>query len=135
MIADSARAVERGRYPAEALKNWTAVKGMFQLDLHDARIIKQVGRSASPYRPAAWTISGNWPTLEINARINDDPEFKTALYGGTVAPSRRATRGRSMPSPRAIRRSRSGTPSASAASRRSCSSLLLQPTTTTSPCS
>jgi aldehyde:ferredoxin oxidoreductase len=28
----------------------------------------------------------NRPTLEINAKINDDREFKTALYGGTVAP-------------------------------------------------
>jgi aldehyde:ferredoxin oxidoreductase len=27
----------------------------------------------------------NRVTLEINARINDDPEFKTALYSGTVA--------------------------------------------------
>jgi aldehyde:ferredoxin oxidoreductase len=28
----------------------------------------------------------NRPTLEINAKINDDREFKTALYGGFVAP-------------------------------------------------
>jgi len=27
----------------------------------------------------------NRVTLEINARINDDPAFKTALYGGVVA--------------------------------------------------
>jgi aldehyde:ferredoxin oxidoreductase len=27
----------------------------------------------------------NRPTLEINAKINDNPDFKAALYGGTVA--------------------------------------------------
>lgn len=85
VIADSARAVERGRYPAEALKYRMAVKGLFQSDPHDARIIKgfALGLAVST---RGMDHLRNRPTLEINARINDHPEFKTALYGGTVAP-------------------------------------------------
>ena len=85
VIADSARAVERGRYPAEALKYRMAVKGLFQSDPHDARIIKgfALGLAVST---RGMDHLRNRPTLEINAKINDNPEFKTALYGGTVAP-------------------------------------------------
>ncbi|HEX9899448.1 MAG TPA: aldehyde ferredoxin oxidoreductase C-terminal domain-containing protein, partial [Candidatus Methylomirabilis sp.] len=85
VIADSARAVERGRYPAEALKYRMAVKGLFQSDPHDARIIKgfALGLAVST---RGMDHLRNRPTLEINAKINDNREFKTALYGGTVAP-------------------------------------------------
>jgi aldehyde:ferredoxin oxidoreductase len=85
VIADSARAVERGRYPAEALKYRMAVKGLFQSDPHDARILKgfALGLAVST---RGMDHLRNRPTLEINARINDNPEFKTSLYGGTVAP-------------------------------------------------
>ena len=85
MIADSARAVERGRYPEEALKYRMAVKGLFQSDPHDARIIKgfALGLAVST---RGMDHLRNRPTLEINAKINDNREFKTALYGGTVAP-------------------------------------------------
>ena len=85
VIADSARAVERGRYPEEALKYRMAVKGLFQSDPHDARIIKgfALGLAVST---RGMDHLRNRPTLEINAKINDDPEFKAALYGGTVAP-------------------------------------------------
>src|SRR5262249_21085878 len=40
VIADSTRAVERGHYPAEALRYRMAVKGLMQSDPHDARILK-----------------------------------------------------------------------------------------------
>ena len=85
VIADSARAVERGRYPAEALKYRMAVKGLFQSDPHDARILKgfALGLAVST---RGMDHLRNRPTLEINAKINDNPEFKAALYGGTVAP-------------------------------------------------
>lgn len=85
VIADSARAVERGRYPEEALKYRMAVKGLFQSDPHDARILKgfALGLAVST---RGMDHLRNRPTLEINARINDDREYKAALYGGTVAP-------------------------------------------------
>jgi aldehyde:ferredoxin oxidoreductase len=85
VIADSARAVERGRYPAEALRYRMAVKGLFQSDPHDARIIKgfALGLAVST---RGMDHLRNRPTLEINAKINDDPKFKASLYGGTVAP-------------------------------------------------
>jgi aldehyde:ferredoxin oxidoreductase len=85
VIADSARAVERGRYPAEALKYRMAVKGLFQSDPHDARIIKGFALGLAVATRGMDHLR-NRPTLEINAKINDNPEFKAALYGGTVAP-------------------------------------------------
>jgi len=85
VIADSNRAVDRGRYPEEALKYRMAVKGLFQSDPHDARILKgfALGLAVST---RGMDHLRNRPTLEINAKINDDREFKTALYGGYVAP-------------------------------------------------
>lgn len=83
-IADSTRAVERGRYPEEALKYRMAVKGLFQSDPHDARILKAFALGLAVATRGMDHLR-NRPTLEINARINDDPEFKTALYGGKVA--------------------------------------------------
>jgi aldehyde:ferredoxin oxidoreductase len=85
VIADSARAVERGRYPEEALKYRMAVKGLFQSDPHDARILKgfALGLAVST---RGMDHLRNRPTLEINAKINDNRKFKTSLYGGTVAP-------------------------------------------------
>ena len=93
VIADSARAVERGRYPAEALKYRMAVKGLFQSDPHDARIIKgfALGLAVST---RGMDHLRNRPTLEINAKINDNREFKTSLYGGTVAPEPTAHEGK-----------------------------------------
>lgn len=84
VIADSARAVERGRYPREALRYRWAVKGLFQTDPHDSRILKgfALGLAVST---RGMDHLRNRPTLEINPRINDDPEFKRALYGGEVS--------------------------------------------------
>ncbi|MCC4117220.1 MoaD/ThiS family protein [Aromatoleum toluclasticum] len=84
-IADSARAVERGKYPAEALNYRMAVKGLFQSDPHDARILKAFALGLSVATRGMDHLR-NRVTLEINARINDDAAFKTELYGGSVAP-------------------------------------------------
>jgi aldehyde:ferredoxin oxidoreductase len=83
-IADSARAVERGKYPAQALDYRMTVKGLFQSDPHDARILKAFALGLSVATRGMDHLR-NRVTLEINARINDDPAFKTALYGGTVS--------------------------------------------------
>ena len=83
-IADSARAVERGKYPAEALDYRMAVKGLFQSDPHDSRILKAFALGLAVATRGMDHLR-NRVTLEINARINDDPQFKTALYGGSVA--------------------------------------------------
>jgi aldehyde:ferredoxin oxidoreductase len=85
VIADSSRAVEKGRYPEEALKYRMAVKGLFQSDPHDARILKGFALGLAVATRGMDHLR-NRPTLEINARINDNVEFKTALYGGHVAP-------------------------------------------------
>ena len=83
-IADSTRAVEHGKYPPEALDYCMAVKGLFQSDPHDARILKAFALGLSVATRGMDHLR-NRVTLEINARINDDPDFKAALYGGHVA--------------------------------------------------
>jgi aldehyde:ferredoxin oxidoreductase len=83
-IADSARAVERGKYPASALDYRMAVKGLFQSDPHDSRILKAFALGLSVATRGMDHLR-NRVTLEINARINDDPAFKAALYNGTVS--------------------------------------------------
>jgi aldehyde:ferredoxin oxidoreductase len=84
-IAASTRAVEQGFYPAEALNYCMASKGLFQSDPHDARILKAFALSLAVSTRGMDHLRGR-PTLEINARINDDPGLKTAIYGGVVSP-------------------------------------------------
>lgn len=84
VIADSARAVERGKYPQGALSYRMAVKGLFQSDPHDSRILKGFALGLAVATRGMDHLR-NRPTLEINAKINDDPVFKTRLYGGSVA--------------------------------------------------
>jgi len=84
VIADSSRAVDRGKYPAEALKYRMAVKGLFQSDPHDARILKGFALGLAVATRGMDHLR-NRPTLEINAKINSDSGVKTALYGGYVA--------------------------------------------------
>jgi len=84
-IACSSRAVELGKYPPEALAYCMASKGLFQSDPHDARILKAFALGLAVATRGMDHLR-NRATLEINARINDDPEFKTALYGGVVSP-------------------------------------------------
>jgi aldehyde:ferredoxin oxidoreductase len=84
VVADSTRAVERGHYPAEALKYRMAVKGLMQSDPHDARILKAFALGLAVATRGMDHLR-NRVTLEINARINDDPAFKERLYGSPVS--------------------------------------------------
>jgi aldehyde:ferredoxin oxidoreductase len=84
VIADGTRAVEKGHYPAEALKYRMAVKGLMQSDPHDARILKAFALGLAVATRGMDHLR-NRVTLEINAKINDDPAFKAQLYGGPVA--------------------------------------------------
>ena len=84
VIADCARAVERGKYPREALRYRVTVKGLFQSDHHDARVLKAFALGLS-VATRGFDHLRNRVAMEINARINDDPAFKAALYGGKVA--------------------------------------------------
>ncbi|MCA1561416.1 MAG: aldehyde ferredoxin oxidoreductase [Acidobacteria bacterium] len=83
-LADGTGAVEKGHYPAEALKYRMAVKGLMQSDPHDARILKAFALGLAVATRGMDHLR-NRVTLEINARINDDPAFKTRLYGGPVS--------------------------------------------------
>jgi aldehyde:ferredoxin oxidoreductase len=83
-LADSTRAVEKGHYPAEALKYRMAVKGLMQSDPHDARILKAFALGLAVATRGMDHLR-NRVTLEINSRINDDPAFKARLYGGAVS--------------------------------------------------
>lgn len=84
VLADSTRAVERGHYPAEALKYRMAVKGLGQSDPHDARILKAFALGLAVATRGMDHLR-NRVTLEINARINDNPSLKAELYGGPVS--------------------------------------------------
>jgi aldehyde:ferredoxin oxidoreductase len=75
--------VVNGHYPAEALKYRMAVKGLMQSDPHDARILKAFALGLAVATRGMDHLR-NRVTLEINARINDDPAFKARLYGGPV---------------------------------------------------
>jgi aldehyde:ferredoxin oxidoreductase len=84
VIADSSRAVEKGHYPPEALDYLMAVKGLTQSDPHDARILKAFALGLAVATRGMDHLR-NRVTLEINAKINDDPGFKRELYGGDVS--------------------------------------------------
>jgi aldehyde:ferredoxin oxidoreductase len=84
VLADSARAVEKGHYPAAALKYRMTVKGLWQSDPHDARILKAFALGLAVATRGMDHLR-NRVTLEINAKINDDPAFKAELYGGPVS--------------------------------------------------
>jgi aldehyde:ferredoxin oxidoreductase len=84
VIADSSRAVERGHYPPEAMDYLMAVKGLTQSDPHDARILKAFALGLAVATRGMDHLR-NRVTLEINAKINDDPAFKRELYGGDVS--------------------------------------------------
>jgi aldehyde:ferredoxin oxidoreductase len=94
-IADSARAVDKGKYPQEALEYRMAVKGLFQSDPHDARILKAFALGLSVATRGMDHLR-NRVTLEINARVNDDAPFKAQLYGGTVAPQPNSYEGKEI---------------------------------------
>ena len=83
-LADSGKAVTRGKYPAAALDYRMASKGLFQSDPHDARIIKAFALGLAVATRGMDHLR-NRVTLEINASINADPQFKQELYSGEVA--------------------------------------------------
>ncbi len=83
-IAESGRAVDAGKYPPAALDYRMAVKGLMQSDPHDARIVKAFALGLAVATRGMDHLR-NRVTLEINAKINDDPAFKRELYGGAVA--------------------------------------------------
>jgi aldehyde:ferredoxin oxidoreductase len=85
VLADSARAVEQGHYPIDALKYRMTVKGLWQSDPHDARILKAFALGLAVATRGMDHLR-NRVTLEINAKINDDAAFKAELYGGPVSP-------------------------------------------------
>lgn len=84
VLADSTRAVEKGHYPPEALRYRMAVKNLGQSDPHDARILKAFALGLAVATRGMDHLR-NRVTLEINARINDNPAFKQQLYGGPVS--------------------------------------------------
>ena len=84
VVADGTRAVEKGHYPPRALDYRMAVKGLMQSDPHDARILKAFALGLAVATRGMDHLR-NRVTLEINARINDDPAFKTRLYGAAVS--------------------------------------------------
>src|SRR5229473_2405376 len=84
VIADSSQAVEKGHYPPEALDYLMAVKGLTQSDPHDARILKAFALGLAVATRGMDHLR-NRVTLEINAKINDSPDFKAELYGGPVS--------------------------------------------------
>ena len=84
VLADSMRAVEKGHYPPEAMQYRIAVKGLGQSDPHDARILKAFALGLAVATRGMDHLR-NRATLEINARINDNPAFKAELYGGPVS--------------------------------------------------
>jgi aldehyde:ferredoxin oxidoreductase len=94
-IADSARAVDTGKYPQAALEYRMAVKGLFQSDPHDARILKAFALGLAVATRGMDHLR-NRVTLEINARVNDDAPFKAQLYGGTVAPQPNSYEGKEI---------------------------------------
>src|SRR5688500_8838621 len=100
VLADGTRAVEKGHYPPDALKYRMAVKNLMQSDPHDARILKAFALGLAVATRGMDHLR-NRVTLEINARINDDPAFKERLYGGDVSSKPNRYEGKEI----AIRRS------------------------------
>jgi len=83
-IAAGSGAVDAGFYPPEALKYRMTVKRTMQSDPHDARILKAFALGLA-VATRGFDHLRNRVTLEINARVNDDPEYKARLYGGPVS--------------------------------------------------
>jgi len=84
VIAAGSNAVDAGFYPPEALKYRMTVKRLMQSDPHDARILKAFALGLA-VATRGFDHLRNRVTLEINARVNDDPAYKAALYGGPVS--------------------------------------------------
>ncbi len=85
VLADCARAIEKGKYPPEAAKYLMTSKGLFQTDPHDARILKAFALGLAVSTRGMDHLRSR-PTLEINAHINDNPELKKSIYSHAVSP-------------------------------------------------
>src|SRR3989304_1952704 len=72
-----------------------AVKRTMQSDPHDARILKAFALGLA-VATRGFDHLRNRVTLEINARINDDPKFKAELYGGVVSGKPNAYEGKEL---------------------------------------
>jgi aldehyde:ferredoxin oxidoreductase len=83
-IAAGSGAVDAGFYPPEALRYRMTIKRTMQSDPHDARILKAFALGLAVATRGSDHLR-NRVTLEINARINDDPAYKARLYGGPVS--------------------------------------------------
>ena len=84
VVAAGTRAVDEGHYSTHALRYRMSVKGLMQSDPHDARILKAFALGLAVATRGMDHLR-NRVTLEINARINDDPAFKQRLYGAAVS--------------------------------------------------
>ncbi len=85
VIADSTRAVERGKYPERALQHRARLKGLLQPDPHGSRILEgfaigfaEAARERGHFHPQA-------PPSPLG-EIRTVSEFKRALYEGFVPP-------------------------------------------------
>ncbi len=83
-LADSNRAVEKKRYPKEADRYKMTIKGLFQSDPHDCRILKAFALGVAVATRGMDHLR-NRATLEINAHINSDSEYKKRLYKAAVS--------------------------------------------------
>src|SRR3990170_4017032 len=83
-IAAGSSAVDEGFYPPGSEQYRMAVKRTMQSDPHDARILKAFALGLA-VATRGFDHLRNRVTLEINARINDDPAYKARLYGGPVS--------------------------------------------------
>jgi len=95
VIAAGSGAVDAGFYPPEALKYRMTVKRLMQSDPHDARILKAFALGLA-VATRGFDHLRNRVTLEINARINDDPAYKAQLYGGPVSGKPNAYEGKEL---------------------------------------
>ena len=70
-------------------------KGLFQSDPHDSRILKAFALGLA-VATRGFDHLRNRVTLEINAKINDDPAYKSALYGPGVSAEPNAYAGKEI---------------------------------------
>jgi aldehyde:ferredoxin oxidoreductase len=85
VIADSTRAIEKGHYPQEAAQYRMSVKGLFQSDPHDARILKAFALGPGRQQP-------RWKSMPAN----DDP-LQDRPLGGVVSVNPTPTKARNTP--------------------------------------
>jgi aldehyde:ferredoxin oxidoreductase len=85
VIAESSLAVERGRYPVEALQHRQSITGLLQSDPQDSRILEgfAIGFAEAARETGHLQLQ---PSLQAHGEISEVSEFKKALYSGFVPP-------------------------------------------------